>query len=85
MNQEDKERFANQDTLVLDYMKKNGSITSLQSVDDLGIHRLAACICRLRRTMDIDTEMIKVKNRFGEDCRVGRYTIVEKKGQLNLF
>ena len=71
---------------VLQYMKENGSITSLDAIRELGNTRLAATIHILRNSgHDIDSNMVSRKNRFGEDCTVAKYTFAVKKGQLGLF
>ena len=67
---------ATQNQRVLDYIAKNGSITQLEALQELGIMRLASRISDLKR----DGYAIKgvtetVKNRFNEDCRIKRYSM----------
>ena len=51
-------------------------MTTLEIIVSLGIVRPAAVVLNLRRAgWDIDKEMVGVKNRFGEDCRVARYRL----------
>lgn len=65
-----------QNTDVLDYIKKRGSITARQAFDDLGIMRLSARIGDLKSCgIPVEREMVSVLNRNGERCRVARYTI----------
>lgn len=59
---------------ILGYMENHGSITQLEALKDLGVFRLASRISELRRKgYKIESQMVKVDNRFGETCRVKRY------------
>ena len=61
---------------VFDYMNDFGSITSLEACNDLGETRLSARIFELKaRGVHISSEMIEVKNRYGEKRHVKRYYI----------
>lgn len=61
---------------ILEYMKKNGGITSLDAARDLGCMRLGARIFELKDDgHEIKSEFVEVKNRYGEKCRVKRYWI----------
>lgn len=63
-----------QNDRILDYMDEFGGITQLEALRDLGVMRLASRISDLnRRGYRIDSEMVQVKNRYGETCRVKRY------------
>ena len=63
---------------VLGYMENHGSITQLEALKDLGVFRLASRISDLRKQgYVINGEMVKVGNRYGETCRVKRYSIKE--------
>ena len=65
---------------VLDYMHENGSITQLEALNELGVMRLASRISDLRRRgCLIESEMVEVKNRYGETCRVKKYFLSEEK------
>jgi hypothetical protein len=67
-----------QNQRILDYIDKFGSITALQRLADLGIMRLASRISDLRRLgYPITSEFVVVKNRFGEKCKVKRYSLVK--------
>ena len=61
----------------LRFMREHGSITPLQAYEAFGYTRLAAVIYTIRHdwNIDVDMEMVNVKNRFGETCRVARYSI----------
>lgn len=75
----------NQEKAVLLFMEQRGSITQKEASDPQVVASLAAVIHKLRDSgHDLHSEIITVKNRFGEDCRVARYSIV-KKGQQRLF
>ena len=64
---------------IIDYMKKHGSITTLQAYNDLGITKLTTRISELRSSGKvINGERITVKNRFDEECHVNRYTLEEE-------
>lgn len=59
---------------VLDYIEQFGSITQYEAMKDLGIMRLASRVSELKKKgHSIRREMIKVKNRFGEENQVARY------------
>lgn len=61
---------------VLDYIERFGSITQHEASIDLGVARLASRISELKKNgHNIKGEMITVKNRFGENCSVKRYSM----------
>lgn len=61
---------------VFDYIMEFGSITTLQAFTDLGESRLSARIWELRdKGVNIGSETIMVKNRFGESRHVKKYFI----------
>lgn len=61
---------------VFDYIMEFGSITTLQAFTDLGESRLSARIWELRdKGVNIGSEVIMVKNRFGESRHVKKYFI----------
>ena len=65
-----------QEADVIKYCKEHGSITTKQAMEDLGCFRLSARIFDIREHgIDVQKDMVVVKNRNGEDCRVARYTI----------
>ena len=64
---------------VLDYMTENGGITQLEALRDLGVMRLASRISDLKKQgYPIESQMESVKNRYGEGCRIKRYSIAEE-------
>lgn len=66
---------------VLDYMTNHGSITQFEALKDLGVMRLASRVSELRKNgHKIESQMVKVENRYGETCRVKRYSL---KGDTN--
>ena len=66
---------------VLDYMTNHGSITQFEALKDLGVMRLASRVSELRKNgHKIESKMVKVENRYGETCRVKRYSL---KGETN--
>lgn len=65
-----------QNKRIIDYLRKRGSITQFEALSELGIMRLASRISDLRRLgYAIESEMVVVKNRFDEECRVKRYRL----------
>lgn len=63
---------------VIDYIKKHGSITTMQAFG-LGITRLASRVHDIRQFgITVNREMVHVLNRRGETCCVARYTIPEE-------
>ena len=65
---------------VLDYMTNHGSITQFEALKDLGVMRLASRVSELRKNgHKIESQMVKVENRYGETCRVKRYSF-KKEG-----
>lgn len=64
---------------VLDYLDEHGSITQMEAMNVLGVMRLASRVSELRKQgHKITSTMQPVKNRFGETCRIKRYTIEEE-------
>ena len=64
---------------VVRYMTIHGSITAIEALNELGIMRLASRITDLRREgYAIDRKMVKVRNRFGEECYIARYTFTNE-------
>lgn len=65
-----------QNDRIIDYIKRFGSITQLEALQDLGVMRLASRISDLRSLgYPIVSETEIVKNRFGEKCHVKRYRL----------
>ena len=61
---------------VLEYIKRFGSITSLQAYKDLGVTRLSAVIFELKASgYNITSSTISSKNRYGELCHYSKYTL----------
>lgn len=66
---------------VLAYMEMHGGITQLEALNDLGVMRLASRISNLRKAgYPIESQMVRVKNRYGEVCCVKRYYMGERDG-----
>lgn len=65
-----------QNERIIEYIKRFGSITQLEALQDLGVMRLASRISDLRSLgYPILSETEVVKNRYGEKCHVKRYRI----------
>ncbi len=63
-----------QNERIISYINQFGSITQLEALQDLGVMRLASRISDLRRLgYPITSDIVAVKNRFGEDCYIKRY------------
>ena len=66
----------NQRTRIYEYMREHGGITTLDAMYDLGVTRLSGRIFDLRKSgVEIGSERVTVKNRYGEDCSVVRYRL----------
>ena len=64
-----------QKEMVLGYIRDFGSITPVDAFRDLGITRLAAVVCRLRREgHNIHKEREHALNRYGQTVRYARYS-----------
>ena len=64
---------------IVDYMKKFGSITQLEALQDLGCMRLASRISDLRyQGYAIGRRMKTSKNRFGDDVCFAEYYLEEE-------
>lgn len=65
---------------VLNYIKENGSITSLEAFMELGCTRLSAEVYRLRNDgYDFDRTFVTRKNRWNEKVSFVKYTLKEDK------
>ena len=64
--------------MILDYMRKHGSITAMDAIRDFGCMRLASRVSDLRWDgYDVETVMEVGKNRQGETVRYARYYLHE--------
>lgn len=60
------------------YLQNHLYITALEAMNDLGIFRLGARIWDLKQAgIQIQSDWMVVKNRFGEDCRIKKYWVTE--------
>ena len=67
---------ATQAERVLEYIEEFGSITQLEALKDLGVMRLASRISDLKKHgYPIKSDVETVKNRFGENCYIKRYSL----------
>ena len=63
---------------VLRYLKEYGSISTWEAFQELGIVRLSARIFEIKkRGYKVKAEPIKAKNRFGENIRYFKYSLIE--------
>ena len=61
-----------------EYLLTHDNINPLQAWNELGIYRLSAVVFDLRKEgLNIHTGRMKVRNKFGETCEVGLYSIVK--------
>lgn len=68
-----------QNERILEYIEQFGSITQIDALQDIGCMRLASRISDLRRLgYNIVSEIITVKNRYGETCHIKRYKFGEQ-------
>lgn len=64
---------------IIDFMKKNGTITQKEAYEHLGITKLTTRISEMRqRGMTIYAAWEKSKNRFGEKTEYKRYALTKK-------
>ena len=69
-------KLTDREQRVFDYMVAFNSITSLEAFVDLGETRLSGCIYQLKKKgVNISTQFISVRNRFGEARKVKQYFI----------
>ena len=69
-----------QNQRIIEYMRKHGSITTLEAMDRLGVARLASRICDMKRMgIPIHSTMVETVNRYGEKCRVKRYRLLDEE------
>ena len=63
---------------LLAYLRNHLYITALEAMNDLGIFRLGARIWDLKQAgIQIRSDWMVVKNRFGEDCRIKAYWLAQ--------
>lgn len=65
---------------IIEYMKRNGSITQVDAYNDLGCTRLPARISDIKSMgIGINKVMETTKNRYGEKVSFARYSLKESK------
>ena len=70
-----------QNEMLLDYLNKNGSITTYESYTELFITRLSARIYELKKKgHNFEEEWVIKKNRYGKTCSFKKYIL---KGENN--
>lgn len=70
--------YTTQADLVLDYMQRNGSISSTEAFLRLGVTRLSAAIFVLKkRGQQIKTTRRKALNRFGKPVSFAVYSLAD--------
>lgn len=63
---------------LIEYLEKNGSITTMEAIQELGNTRLSEYIRQLREDgYNIQNKHIQGENRFGEKTRFDRYILVK--------
>lgn len=64
---------------ILQFMREHGSITQAEAAEELGCWRLGARIWDLRsRGHQIRRELVTGKNRFGNNVRFARYSLIQE-------
>lgn len=63
---------------VLQYLKENKSITSLEAIKEFGATRLSAIIYNLRKEHNITTQYETSKNRYGDSVSYARYILEDE-------
>ena len=69
----------NQRQLVLNHLKKKGTITTFQAYDLYGVTRLSSVIYDLKEVVDIDGYMETGINRYGQPVSYKVYFIKKSK------
>lgn len=63
-------------SMVLDHLKKHGTITSMEAIENYGATRLSAIIFNLRKQgYNIDTIDVKSVDRYGNSVVYGKYVM----------
>ena len=63
---------------IVDYINRFGSITPMQAFRDLGITKLATRVSEMKREgIQFNQEWQIAKNRYGEDVRFMKYSLVD--------
>lgn len=76
---------ATQAQRVLEYMDIFGGITQLEALQELGVMRLASRISDLKKQgYPIKSDVVAVKNRFGESCYIKRYSLWEADADVQM-
>lgn len=61
---------------ILRFMEENDGITQVEAIQEFGCMRLAARIADLKKDgVEIETEMVTAKNRYGERVHFARYRL----------
>lgn len=72
--------MTNQMAKIREHLTKHRSITSWDAIELYGCTRLGAKIFMLReKGWVIDTHMIEVKNRYGDETQIAKY-VLRKRG-----
>ena len=75
---EEKKKMTQED-MVMDYIHKFGSISSWQAFTDLGITRLAAKICKLKKQgFSFKKEDVTTRNRYGKSVTFRKYSLLQE-------
>ena len=67
---------------IIEYLKKHGSITSMEAMRELGIMRLGARMFEIAEDYEVIRETEMAKNRYGEKTYYTRYKLGGKYGAL---
>lgn len=66
---------------IIEYLKKHGSITSMEAMRELGIMRLGARMFEIAEEYEVIRETEMAKNRYGEKTYYTRYRLGGKYGR----
>lgn len=70
-----------QEERIMDYMRKNGSITPFEAFSYLGCTKLATRISNMRKNgINIRKTPVRQKNRYGEPVRFMSYSLEDNNG-----
>lgn len=66
---------------IVRHLETFGSITSLEAMREYGIMRLASRVSDLKKDgLQVRTEFVRGKNRFGESTCYARYSLEKREG-----
>lgn len=66
----------NKSRLILNYLKEGNKLNQLEATQKFGTTRLGSIIFGLRKKHIIKTNIINVKDKYGNNCEVAEYEYI---------